>query len=355
MPDLRLLVPVLLSAAPLAAQNPSRHTLQGTDVVLYNLAGTVQIGSANGDAVTVEVARGGADLAKLRVAEGPLEGRSTLRVVYPGDRIKYPALVGGYTELRVRDDGTFGGHNHKHEHDDDEDDGGRWVTISDRSGLEAWADLKIGVPAGRKVAVHLAVGKLTATNVNGRLKLETAAAPVTVNGAKGDLEVEVGSGDAELSAIDGDLEVTTGSGSVKLSKSNGRSLAIETGSGEVSATDLVGTKVNIRTGSGEIRATSVKSPQVSLETGSGAVTVELQAQVDRLDIQTGSGDIAITAPASLGAQVDVETASGDINSDFPIAVTQTGRDHLRGSVGDGKGRISVEAGSGSIRLLKAHS
>jgi len=355
MPDLRLLLPALLCAVPLAAQNPSRHTLQGSDVALYNLAGTVQIGPVTGDPVTVEVARGGADLAKVRVAEGPLEGRSTLRVVYPGDRVKYPPMGSGSTELRVRDDGTFGGHDHEHDHDDDDDDGDRRVTISNRGGLEAWADLKIGVPAGRKVAVHLAVGKITATNVDGRVKLETANAPVTVNGAKGALEVEVGSGDVDLSATQGDLEVTTGSGDVKLSKSNGRSLSIETGSGEVSATDLVGSEVAIRTGSGEIRATSVKAPQVGLETGSGAVTVELQAQVDRLDIRTGSGDIAITAPANLGAQVDVETASGEINSEFPLAVTRSGRDHLRGSVGDGKGRISVETGSGGVRLLKARS
>jgi hypothetical protein len=206
MPDLRLLLPALLCAVPLAAQNPSRHTLQGSDVVLYNLAGTVQIGPVTGDAVTVEVARGGADLAKVRVAEGPLEGRSTLRVVYPGDRVTYPPMGSGSTELRVRDDGTFGGHDHEHDHDDDDDDGGRRVTISNRGGLEAWADLKIGVPAGRKVAVHLAVGKISATNVDGRVKLETANAPVTVNGAKGELEVEVGSGDVDLSATQGDLE-----------------------------------------------------------------------------------------------------------------------------------------------------
>jgi lia operon protein LiaG len=358
MPDLRLLLPVLMFAVPLAAQNPSRHSLQGPDVALYNLAGTVQIGPATGDAVTVEVARGGADLAKLKVAEGPLEGRSTLRVVYPGDRVKYPPLDDGSTELRVREDGTFGGHDHKHGHDDDDDDdddGGRRVIISNRSGLEAWADLRIGVPAGRKVAVHLAVGKITAANVNGKIKLETANAPVTVNGAKGELEVEVGSGDVQLSATEGDLEVTTGSGDVQATESKGRSLSIETGSGDVSATGLQATEIAVRTGSGQIKATGVKAPQVGLETGSGGVTVELQGELNRLDIRTGSGDIAITAPATLGAQVDVETASGEIDSDFPLAVTRSGPDHLRGAVGDGKGRISVETGSGGVRLIKARS
>jgi lia operon protein LiaG len=48
----------------------------------------------------------------------------------------------------------------------------------------------------------------------------------------------------------------------------------------------------------------------------------------------------------------MDTASGDIDTDFPLAVTRTARDHLQGTVGDGKGKISVETGSGEIRLLK---
>jgi len=63
--------------------------------------------------------------------------------------------------------------------------------------------------------------------------------------------------------------------------------------------------------------------------------------------------VAITAPANLSADLVMDTASGDIDTDFPLAVTRTARDHLRGRVGDGKGKISVETGSGGIRLLKA--
>ena len=348
MPVLRLLLPAVLCAAPLAAQNVSHHSLQGPEVALYNLAGTVQIEPGKGEAVTVDVTRGGADLAQLRIGEGPLDGRPTLRVIYPGDRVQYPRMEDGSTELRVRQDGTFGDH-------DENDDRGRRVRISSRGGVEAWADLRVAVPAGRKVAVHLAVGKLTATNVDGRLQIQTANAPVTVNGSRGGLEVEVGSGDVQVSASEGDLQVTTGSGEVQVTKAKGRSLSIETGSGAVAASSLEAGELAVRTGSGEIRVTGVKAPQVGLETGSGAVTVELQGEVDRLEIHTGSGDIAITAPPSLGAQVDVETASGEINSEFPLAVTRSGRDHLRGAVGDGKGRISVETGSGGVRLLKARS
>jgi lia operon protein LiaG len=345
MPFLRFLPPALLCAAPLAAQNASRHTLRGPEVALYNLAGTVQIEAGSGDAVVVEVTRGGADLAKLRIGEGELDGRATLRVIYPGDRVRYPSMGDGSTELRVREDGTFGDHDHDH--------GGRRVRISNQGGLEAWADLRVAVPAGRSVAVHLAVGKLTATNVDGRLQLQASNAPVTVNGVRGGLDVEVGSGEVQLTATEGEVRVTTGSGGVQLTKAKGRTLAIQTGSGEVAASGIEADQLAVQTGSGHVRVTGVKAPRVELQTGSGGVTVELQGEVDRLDIDTGSGDIVITAPPSLSAQLELQTASGEIDSDFPLAVTRSGRDHLRGTVGDGKGKISVETGSGGVRLLKA--
>ncbi len=347
MPSLRFLPLALLCVAPLAAQNASRHSLRGSEVALYNLAGTVQIEAGSGDAVAVEVTRGGADLTRLRIGEGELDGRATLRVIYPGDRVRYPRMGDGSTELRVRQDGTFGDHDHE--------GGGRRVRISSEGGLEAWADLRIAVPAGRSVAVHLAVGNLTATNVDGRLQLQASNAPVTVNGVRGGLDVEVGSGEVQVSATEGEVRVTTGSGGVQLTRAKGRALAIQTGSGDVAASGLEADELAVQTGSGDVRVTAVKAPRVALETGSGGVTVELQGEVDRLEIGTGSGDIAITAPANLSAQLELQTASGEIDSDFPLAVTRSGRDHLRGTVGDGKGKISVETGSGGVRLLRARS
>jgi hypothetical protein len=344
--------------APLAAQTVTRHSLRGSEVALYDLAGAVQLEAGGGDAVAVEVTPGGADAARLKIAEGDLGGRATLRVVYPGDRIRYPQMGDGSTEIRVRDDGTFGGHGeHRHHAADDEDDGsGRRVRISSAGGgIEAWADLRVSVPAGRVLTLHLAVGKVTATNVNGRLRVATAAAPVTVTGLTGDLSAHVGSGDVRLSGVNGDVEARTGSGTVELTRARGREVTVETGSGDVAVSGVEAEHVGIETGSGDVRITEARAARVGLETGSGSVTVELRGQPDRLDVETGSGDVVITAPANLSAELVMDTGSGDITTDFPVTVTRTARDHLRGTIGDGKGKISVETGSGGVRLLKGRS
>ena len=358
MPRVPMVLPLfaLILPMPSQAQQSERYTFRGDDVAVYNLAGTVRLEPGEGD-VSVQVTRGGADAARLEVAQGEIDGRETLRVIYPDDRIRY-AAGGGHssTQLRVREDGTFGDLDHDEHHHDRHGSGeGRRVTIGSDEGLDAHADLTVRVPRGRRVGVALAAGAVNIANVDGELVVDAASAPVTATGAKGSLDIDVGSGPVQVSDAEGELDVDTGSGSVDLSRFRGRSLSIDTGSGDVTGTGLECEELSIETGSGDIRLTAATSPSLSLETGSGGVTAELRRDIASLSVETGSGDIAIRAPAALGATVEIETSSGEIETDFPLQVTRRGRSHLAGTIGDGKGTIEMETGSGEISLLKLPS
>jgi DUF4097 and DUF4098 domain-containing protein YvlB len=343
------ILPLMLAGPAVLAAQQERHSLEGDDVAIYNLAGEVSVEAGQGS-IGVLVSRGGGAAGQLRVEQGEINGRETLRVVYPSDHIVYPPLgSGSSTQLQVREDGIFGD-----EHERDERSRSRRVTITDRGdGLEAHADLRISVPAGRQLAVHLAVGKVTVTNVNGRISVDAHNAPVTATGTQGELSVDVGSGVVRVSQIEGDLSVDTGSGSVEVSRYHGARLSVDTGSGDVTGSELEAAELSIDTGSGDIRLTGVTAPEVSLEAGSGSVTTDLRREIHSLSVQTGSGNIAITAPPTLSASVEIETASGEIESDFPLTVTHHARDHVEGRIGDGKGTIAIETGSGGIRLLKS--
>lgn len=354
MRPLTSLALVLLPAGPLMAQQPERYVLDGDEVAIYNLAGLLQVDAGKG-AVEVEVTRGGADASRLKVAQGEIDGRQTLRVIYPNALVHYAVGKGrNRTDLRVRDDGTFGDSDdgdHKHDHDRSRD--GRRITIDfEPGGLDAHADLKVKVPSKGSVCLHLAVGQVTVTNVDGDLRIDVSSAPVDVTGFKGSLMVDVGSGNVRATQVDGDLIVDTGSGSVEVSKVRGKRLSIDTGSGEVTGSDLESDDVSVDTGSGGIALTTMRSPRIALETGSGDVRADLQGDVNSLGVETGSGSVDIKAPATLGATIEMETSSGDIETDFPVQVTRHARDHMSGQIGDGKGSIAIETGSGSVRLLK---
>jgi lia operon protein LiaG len=347
----------LLTLAPsaIAAQQAERYTLEGDAVAIYNLAGALTVEPGTGS-VAVELTRGGADAARLKVERGEVRGRETLRVIYPSQDVAYAGLESGSsTSLTVREDGTFGDGNHDHDDEDDWDEPrGHKVRITrDRGDLRAHADMKVRVPVGYSVAFHLAVGRVSVANVNGDIMVDSHSAPVTVTGAKGNLDVDVGSGDVRVTSGEGTLNVDTGSGSVEVTGFRGEELSIDTGSGQVSGSELSARTVHVDTGSGDIELTAVTCPELALETGSGSISTEVRGPVRDLALETGSGDISVRAPATLAGEVEIETASGEIETDFPIQVTRHARDHVVGRIGDGVGRVAIETGSGDVRLLKS--
>jgi hypothetical protein len=233
----RTLATLLVAAAAATLTQPAnaqteRFELSGERVAIYNLAGQVTLAPGSGSAVVVEVTRGGQDAGQLRIEQGPIEGRQTLRVIYPDDEISYGELHrGSRTDLRVREDGTFGGGH-------DRDRGQRVHIRGEGGGLEAYADLTIRVPAGQTLAVYQAVGEVSASDVNGNLRLDTHSAPVTATNITGDLVVDVGSGWVEVSGVQGSADLDTGSGSVKVTGVSGDHLRVDTGSGNVTATNV---------------------------------------------------------------------------------------------------------------------
>lgn len=340
-PRLPLVPILLLLTAPLAAQG-TRYTLTGSNVAVYNLAGEMRVEAGSGSAVVVEVTRHGTDAAKLEVESGAIDGRQTLRVIYPGDRIVYPAL-GRHSEFqtRVNDDGTFNGKR------------GREVTIAgDGSGLEASADLRVLVPTGQRIAVNLVAGRVVVANVNGQLSVDVASADVETAGTRGGLSIDVGSGDVKVSDAEGDVNVDTGSGDVTLNGVRGGDVGIDTGSGDVTGTTVGARSLKIDTGSGGVHLVGLSSADVTLDTGSGDIELEVDATLHSFHAETGSGDVKLRAPASLGAEVDFETSSGEIRSDFDVAVTRREEDHLVGRIGDGRGRMSIDTGSGDVTLTR---
>jgi len=355
---LHVLAGIGIAASSLSAQASQRYSISGSDAAIYNLAGAVKVGPAAGTAVVVDVTRGGRDAAQLKVDTGAIGDRQTVRVIYPDDDLVYRAgqARGNWnTSLDVRDDGTFGDeerHGRRHG-----EAGGRRVRISGGgSGTEAWADLVIGVPKGQRIAVYLAVGKVTATNVNGDLRVDVSAADVTSQGSQGSLAVDAGSGDVRVSSAQGTLDLDTGSGNVAVSRSQGDDLRVDTGSGNV---DLDGVRVrtlSIDTGSGDVTADSLYGDDLKFDTGSGDVRVGVVASAtpSSIDIQTGSGTATVALPPGFGGNVVLDTGSGEIDlGGIAVTVSRLENDHIEGRIGTGTGRLHVETGSGDVRLKKS--
>ena len=344
---------IACSAVPAGAQTPERVTLTGPRVAIWNLAGRVTLTPGGGRSVTVAVTRAGRDAAGLELARGPLGGRETLRVIFPGDRVVYrlrdQMRERWSTELRVNEDGTFGGDDYRRGR---RAEGRRVRVTSEGDGTDASADLAIEVPAGQELAIYLAAGEITARNVDGQILLDTHGADVSATAMKGDLDIDTGSGDVRVDGMSGQLSIDVGSGDVTVNNVGGGALEVDAGSGDVHGTGVSSTSLKIDTGSGEVDLTGLVAQEVSVDVGSGDVDLAWTADPGDVNIESGSGEVRLTMPAGAGATVDMESSSGSVESDFPITTTRVARDAVRGTFGDGRGRIAVETGSGDIALLK---
>jgi DUF4097 and DUF4098 domain-containing protein YvlB len=83
----------------------------------------------------------------------------------------------------------------------------------------------------------------------------------------------------------------------------------------------------------------------------------------RMDALTASGDVAlktvngsITAalPARLNADLDAQTVTGRVNTDFPLQVVgRISSRHVRATIGSGGRKLSLQTVNGSIEIQDA--
>ena len=365
-----------MTAGPASAQE--RFTLRGDQAAVYNLVGEVTVAAGRGSDVVVEVIRGGADAAELRIGRRSVAGWPALVIEYPDDDIVYPRLgMRSRSQFNVADDGTFGDGLLRMTIDEEGFSSGRGGSRGDRRirvsgggrGFEGWADLRVFVPEGKAIALYLGVGRVNISNVDGDVRVRSMSGSVSASNVSGSTWIETGSGGVRAERIAGHTSISTGSGSIDAVDIHGGRVDLETGSGSIEAADISGTGVRIETGSGGVQVTSIAAQAVRVNTGSGGITVhgltardleldtgsgsingELLSDVRNASIETGSGGVTLRVPEDLGAEIVINSGSGGISTDLPIQLFEQRRSYLRGRIGDGDGRIVVSTGSGSVRL-----
>lgn len=351
-------IAILAPSSRAATTTPGRHVITSDKVKVSNVLGTVTILPADGRDVIVEVAAGGPDAARLRVAVDDCEGGKHLRVVYPSELVVDPEMHRG-SSRQVHFDGC------PHERHV------RFVRPGD-GGVEAHADVTIRVPKHQKLHVEMAKGdvdvskttadltietgrgEVTARGIVGSASVETGAGTVRVEGARGTVSLESGSGELEANDVDGSLTMETGSGGISLARVRASKVALASGSGGITASDVVAARFDAECGSGRIEVAALNAPRASMESGSGGVAVDLSRSPESLRIATGSGGVTLTTPRNLDARLDIECDKRHLEIDFPVEIETQSGGRLRGRVGSGAGEIEIGTGSGRVEL-KARS
>lgn len=148
-----------------------------------------------------------------------------------------------------------------------------------------------------------------------------------------------------ISTASGDIEVTDVRGNTSVS----------TASGDVLVRNVSG-RINASTASGEMRVENVVG-EVSAQSASGDVEVEIARLEGTGDMKfsSASGDVRVKLPADVDAEVSLTTATGDVQTDFPIEVKERRYgpgSEARGRLGSGSRSIRISTASGDVSLTK---
>ena len=147
-------------------------------------------------------------------------------------------------------------------------------------------------------------------------------------------------------------KITTASGNLRAEGFSGR-LNLRTASGDVSVRG-VGGDIKASSASGAVRVADA-SGTVNASTASGDVDVELTRLEGAGDMKfsSASGNVRVRAPSSLDARVSMSTASGDIETNFPLEVKSNEHgpgSRAQGQLGSGARSLRLSSASGNVSL-----
>lgn len=199
------------------------------------------------------------------------------------------------------------------------------------------AHLVINVPAGSHLEVEGVSAWVEVSEVTGTVEAESVSGDVTVTGECEELEAE---------SISGDVYVEGGAPEVEISSI----------SGKVKATGKV-SEVDAQTVSGSIVLDFESFLGLNVESVAGYAKVKGDLDGDgSFNLDLHSGDLILAVPASVSADFEVETFSGEIDNAFGQKSRKTskyapGRE-LEFTTGGGDARVRINTFSGDVVIKK---
>ena len=204
-------------------------------------------------------------------------------------------------------------------------------------------DFTIGVPDDANVTLKMTSGNVRATSISGNLRADVITGNLVVAAAR---RIEA------LKSVSGDIEIVDASADDFVTAS--------TVSGNITVRGLKGRTIQLGTVSGNVRMDDVQSDRLMARAVNGNIDYAGDlARSGRYEFISHSGDIRLMLSGPTGFEVQANSFSGNVRSDFPVnrragaegfgGVTPRG---IRGVFGDASAMLVLRAFSGNISITR---
>lgn len=237
------------------------------------------------------------------------------------------------------------------------------VEVTERAGR---ADIRTNYPRGDEARrnnrrnVNVSVAYTVTAPAGTRISVESISGSIRIADIKGDVSANTISGNVRISGAGRVNAAKSISGSIEIADAEtDGALESSSVSGDVILRRVTARRIEAGTVSGNIKIDDVKCDRVSGKTTSGSVGfVGTLAKSGRYELGSFSGEVRLILAGGTGFEIDANSFSGDIRSDFDIVTkgpVQTGRGRrtaLTGTFGDGSAVLDLTTFSGSIVVTK---
>lgn len=214
--------------------------------------------------------------------------------------------------------------------------------------------LDVDLPGRTSLALETSDGAVHIADVTGTIDAKTSDGGIEAEGLNGDVKLRTSDGGITCSRIDAKtLNLHTSDGSIKLTQATLGTGQVETSDGGITLGEVRGDSLELRTSDGSIRCREIVAGRVTCHTSDGNIEVEFSPDTPKalhLTATTSNGSITFTAPPGLSAAIEANTDDGSIHTSLPITVQGKVGKSLRGTVGEGEGKVYLKTNDGSITI-----
>jgi hypothetical protein len=126
-------------------------------------------------------------------------------------------------------------------------------------------------------------------------------------------------------------------------------IEIATSNGQIQIADCNGT-IDAETSNGGIGLAGTRAIS-RLETSNGAINAEIRALDGDARVTTSNGAVRLALDPTLNAEIEARTSNGQVTvSGLTLNASETGQNELRGTLGMGGPRLTVETSNGAITI-----
>ena len=220
---------------------------------------------------------------------------------------------------------------------------GAGATITSRHG-----DVHLSTITG-SVQVHFSNdrGDFSAHQIDGDLTAEGNCNDLTFSEIKGKVAVTGDVfGDVHMENVTGPLHLHTSVTELEIASLPGD---MTLNSDDLRVTEARG-QVRVSTHAKDVDLSQIYG-DASVNDSRGQISIA-PAGIYNIEARNGKGDVEVTLPPDASATVEGRTHNGDIVSDYALIINGDESKNVSGTIGSGKGRITLSADVGDLRIRK---